>query len=82
MVIALTVFGFIFVCVAIMTIVVIKYYENKLPDKSIEEIDEKIKKCNEALEIEKDVMKVEEILDIKEYWEQEKAKLVKHGINK
>lgn len=79
MVIALTVFGFIFVCVAIMTIVDIKYYENKLPDKSIEEIDEKIKKCNEALETEKDIMKMDELLDIKEYWEQERKKLEKHG---
>lgn len=77
MVIALTVFGFIFVCVAIITIVDIKYYENKLPDKTIEEIDEKIKKYNEVLKIEKDVMKVDEILDIKEYWEQERKKLEK-----
>ena len=55
------------------------YYDKKLPDNSIKEIDNKIQNYKNKLKLETDILKQSELLDLIEYWEQQKDKLVKHN---
>lgn len=84
--------AFIICAVAFMVLVLILciadhiYYSKKLPKESLEEIDKKIADCDIKLQDEDDILKQSELLDIKEYWEQERKKLIdynnKHGVKK
>ena len=74
---------FFLLITTIIMIVDFKYYEQKLPKESLEEIEEEIRKCNVKIQETDDMMKISEFLDMKEYWEQQKNKILiyhkKHG---
>ena len=54
------------------------YYDRKMPTKSLEEILSIIKDIEEKIKSEKDIMKQKELLDLKDYWELEKMKLINY----
>lgn len=54
------------------------YYDRKMPTKSLEEILSIIKDIEEKIKSEKDIMKQKELLDLKDYWEIEKMKLINY----
>lgn len=77
--IALIIYGFISVLVVAFIIFDIKYYEHKLPTETVDEINSKIKSYNDMIANETDYHKIGLFLDKKEYWEQQKQKLIKYG---
>ena len=54
------------------------YYDRKMPTKSLEEILSIIKDIEEKIKSEKAIMKQKELLDLKDYWELEKMKLINY----
>jgi len=54
------------------------YYDRKMPTKSLEEILSIIKDIEEKIKSEKDIMRQKELLDLKDYWELEKMKLINY----
>lgn len=54
------------------------YYDRKMPTKSLVEILSIIKDIEEKIKSEKDIMKQKELLDLKDYWELEKMKLINY----
>lgn len=53
------------------------YYDKKLPEDSLEEINDKISNLEERINKETNIIKQEELLEIKEFWERERDKLIK-----
>jgi hypothetical protein len=54
------------------------YYDRKMPTKSLVEILSIIKDIEEKIKSEKNIMKQKELLDLKDYWELEKMKLINY----
>ena len=54
------------------------YYDKKMPKESLEEISRKIEYYNEKIDNEKNISIQSEWFDIKEYWEQQRDKLLSY----
>lgn len=55
------------------------YYSHKLPKETIEEIESKISKLTELIEKEIDPRKNEQLIDIRDYWIEQKYKVIKYN---
>ena len=76
----LIIFIFIGICLLSLLLAIgdFLYYDRKMPTKSLEEILSIIKDMEEKIKSEKDIMKQKELLDLKDYWELEKMKLINY----
>jgi len=54
------------------------YYDRKMPTKSLEEILSIINETDEKIKGEKNIIKQKELLDLRDYWEHEKMKLINY----
>lgn len=73
------VYAIIIVITLVISIIEQFYYDRKLPDESLEEINQKIQSYENKLKLETDILRQSEILDLIEYWNQQKDKLIKHN---
>lgn len=73
------VYAIIIVITLVISIIEQFYYDRKLPDESLEEINQKIQSYENKLKLESDILRQSEILDLIEYWNQQKDKLIKHN---
>ena len=73
------VYAIIIVITLVISIIEQFYYDRKLPDESLEEINQKIQSYENKLKVETDILRQSEILDLIEYWNQQKDKLIKHN---
>ena len=84
MVTFIIIYAIITIASFILAISDVTYYDKKMPNKTLEEINEIISECNEQLNHEENVVKQSRILDTREYWEQQREKLInyhkEHGI--
>ena len=78
----MTIIIFIFIGICLLSLLFaigdFLYYDRKMPTKSLEEILSIIKDIEEKIKSEKDIMKQKELLDLKDYWELEKMKLINY----
>ena len=78
----MTIIIFIFIGICLLSLLLaigdFLYYDRKMPTKSLEEILSIIKDIEEKIKSEKDIMKQKELLDLKDYWELEKMKLINY----
>ena len=70
------VYAIIIVITLVISIIEQFYYDRKLPDESLEEINQKIQSYENKLKLETDILRQSEILDLIEYWNQQKDKLI------
>lgn len=73
------VYAIIIVITLVISIIEQFYYDRKLPDESLEEISQKIQSYENKLKLETDILRQSELLDLIEYWNQQKDKLIKHN---
>ena len=73
------VYAIIIVITLVISIIEQFYYDRKLPDESLEEINQKIQSYENKLKLETDILRQSELLDLIEYWNQQKDKLIKHN---
>lgn len=73
------IYAIIIVITLVISIIEQFYYDRKLPDESLEEINQKIQSYENKLKLETDILRQSEILDLIEYWNQQKDKLIKHN---
>ena len=73
------VYAIIIVITLVISIIEQFYYDRKLPDESLEEINQKIQSYENKLKLETDILRQSEILDLIEYWNQQKDKLIKNN---
>ena len=78
----MTIIIFIFIGICLLSLLFaigdFLYYDRKMPTKSLEEILSIIKDIEEKIKSEKDIIKQKELLDLKDYWELEKMKLINY----
>lgn len=62
----------------ILCIIDVSIYNKKMPNESLEEINKIIEDYEDLIKHENNVVRQERLLDEKEYWEQQKEKLINY----